>query len=495
MGGKTREYDLIAIGGGPAGMIGATAASVHGKSVAVVESQSELGGAGVNTGTVPSKTLRETALALSGMRSRNLYGVDLSVRREVTVADFLRHQRHVKAGMNSMLSNRLEAYQADVYRGTAAFVDPHTVRLTAQQPGRGGRPLSSADGDVLLRAERLLIATGSAPVRPPIFPFGPGVYDSDTILELDRLPKTMAVVGAGVIGSEYACTFAALGVRVHVIDGRDVLLPFLDAEVSRSLAAVMARDGIEFHWKERVQACNPMKPGSPQEPGTVALALGSGRSLTVDAVLVTAGRKSNVEDLNLSAAGVAVGDRGLVHVDEHFRTNVPHIYAAGDVIGFPALASTSMEQARRAVRHALGLPIRSEISHLLPNGIFTIPEVAMVGETEESLSRQGVDHVVGRASYLDSGRGQIIGDSDGFLKLLFRREDMKLLGVHVLGEQATEVVHIGLMAMLAGATADMFDEACFNLPTLGALYKNATFAAMLNASRPAATPKKGSGPE
>jgi NAD(P) transhydrogenase len=491
MRGETREYDLIAIGGGPAGMTGVTVASVHGKTVAVVESHKELGGASINTGTVPSKTLRETALALSGMRSRKLYGVDLSLRREVTVADFLRHERHVKAGLNAMLSKRLEAYQADVYHGTATFVDPHTVRLTAQPLARGGHPLPSADGDVLLRGERLLIATGSAPVRPPMFPFGPGVYDSDTILELDRLPRTMAVVGAGVIGSEYACTFAALGVQVHVIDGRDVLLPFLDAEVSRSLAAVMAGDGIVFHWKERVQACNAVQPGSPQEPGTFALTLGSGKSLTVDAVLVAAGRKGNVEELNLSAAGVAVGDRGLVHVDEHFRTNVPHVYAAGDIIGFPALASTSAEQARRAVRHALGLAIRSEISHLLPNGIYTIPEVAMVGETEESLSRQGVDHVVGRASYLDSGRGRIIGDSDGFLKLLFRREDMKLLGVHVLGEQATEVVHIGLMAMIAGATAVMFDEACFNLPTLGALYKNATFDAMLNVERAGATPPPG----
>ena len=404
------------------------------------------------------------------------------------MTDFMRHERNVKTGLNAMFSKQLESYQADVYQGTAAFLDPHTVRLTAQSEGRSDHPPASADGDVRLRGEKILIATGSAPVRPPMFPFGSEVYDSDTILDLDRLPKTLAVVGAGVIGSEYACTFAALGVQVHVIDGRDVLLPFLDAEVSRALFAVMARDGIVFHWKERVQACNAVEACPPGDPGRITLVLSSGRSLTVDAVLVAAGRKSNVEDLNLPAAGVAVGDRGLVHVNEHFRTNVPHVYAAGDVIGFPALASTSMEQARFAVRHALGLALRSEISHLLPNGIYTIPEVGMVGETEESLRQKGVDHVVGRASYLDSGRGRIIGDSDGFLKLLFRREDMKLLGVHVLGEQATEVVHIGLMVMLAGATAAMFDEACFNLPTLGALYKFATFDAMLNLHRPGATP-------
>jgi NAD(P) transhydrogenase len=491
---ETKEYNLIVIGGGPAGIFGATTATVLGKTVALVDSHHELGGAGINTGTVPSKTLRETALALSGMRSRDLYGVDLSLRREATVADFLRHERHVKAGLNALAEQRLEAYKADVYCGIGVFVDPHTVRVSAGQTGQTGDQPSTANGDVWLRGERILIATGSAPVRPPTFPFGPRVYDSDTILELDQLPKTMAVVGAGVIGSEYACTFAALGAHVHVIDGRDVLLPFLDTEVSRALAAEMERNGIVFHWKERAQACVTQGPGSVRGPGGVTLTLGSGLLLTIDEVLIAAGRKSNVEDLNLPAAGVAVGDRGLIHVDEHYRTNVPHIYAAGDVIGFPALASTSMEQARRAVRYALGLGIRSELSHLLPNGIYTIPEVGMIGATEEALKRQGVDYVVGRASYRDNARGRIIGDSAGFLKLLFRREDLKLLGVHVMGEQATEIVHIGMMAMLAGATADVFDEACFNLPSLGALYKFATFDAMLQASRPSGTPPPRSGP-
>jgi NAD(P) transhydrogenase len=484
---ETREYDLVVIGGGPAGITGATAASVHGRTVAVVEKCDEIGGAGINTGTVPSKTLRETALALSGMRSRKLYGVDLSLRREANVADFLRHEKNVKAGLDAMFTQKLEAYKADIYHGTAGFLDPHTVRISGLRAG-DGHTLSSANRDMLLRGKSFLIATGSSPVRPPLFPFGPGVYDSDSILELDQLPKTMAVIGAGVIGIEYACTFTALGVKVHVIDGREVLLPFLDAEVSTSLAAVLARGGIMFHWKDRVQACNAVAPGSGREPAGFTLALRSGGSLTVDQVLVAAGRKSNVEDLNLPAAGVTLGDRGLVHVDEHFRTNVPHIYAAGDVIGFPALASTSMEQGRLAVRHALGLARRSELSRLLPNGIYTIPEVAMVGETEESLKSQGVGYVIGRASYLDTGRGRIIGDSDGFLKLLFRREDMKLLGVHVMGEQATEIVHIGLMAMLAGATTEMLDEACFNLPTLGSLYKFATVNAMINVALAGVTP-------
>jgi NAD(P) transhydrogenase len=314
-------------------------------------------------------------------------------------------------------------------------------------------------------------------MRPALFPFNsPEIYDSDTILALDGLPERLAVVGAGVIGSEYACIFAILGTHVDLIDGRDVLLPFLDREVSRALTAAMRRDGVVFHFKEEVRDCRTRGSAG------IRLTLSSRAALTVDAVLVAAGRKSNTERLNVPAAGVAVGERGVIPVDDHFRTVVSHIYAAGDVIGFPALASTSMEQARRAVCHALGLESRVGISHLLPNGIYTIPEVSMVGETEESLREQGVDYVVGRARYEDNARGRIIGDSDGFLKLLFRREDMKLLGVHIMGEQATEIVHVGLMAMLSGCTADIFIEACFNAPTLGALYKNATIDAKLSAS-------------
>ena len=287
----------------------------------------------------------------------------------------------------------------------------------------------------------------------------------------------MAVVGAGVIGSEYACTFAALGTEVHVVDGRDTLLSFLDSEVSRVLTRAMERNGIVFHWKERVTICGPGASGG------ATLSLLSGAPLTVDAILVTAGRKSNVASLNLSAAGVAAGEHGLIAVDDHYQTNVLHISAAGDVIGFPALASTSMEQARRAVRHAFGADLTGRASGMLPTGVYTIPEVSMVGETEESLERAGVDYIVGSGPYLSSARGRIIGDSDGFLKLLFRRSDMKLLGVHAIGEQATELVHVGLMALLTDSSAGVFDEACFNIPTLGALYKVAALDAMTAAAR------------
>lgn len=461
--GKERSYDAVIVGGGPAGIIGAVTAANLGHTVAIVDSHTELGGAGVNTGTVPSKTLRETALALSGMHSRKLYGVDLSLRRDATVSDFLRHEQNVKAGLNTMLSERLEASGAAFYRGIGYFADAHTVRV---------RP-AAGDEEVSLRAENILIATGSAPVRPAVFPFGsPGVYDSDSILRLDKLPQTLAVVGGGVIGSEYASTFAALGTRVYLIDGRNILLPFLDAEVSRALAAAMERNGITFHWNKRVVACRA--DGADK----ITLTLSPDESLIADAVLVAAGRRSNTESLNLAAAGVTANERGLIRVDEHFRTEIPHIYAAGDVVGFPALASTSMQQARLAMKYAFQSDVSSTAFRLLPTGVYTIPEVGMVGDTEESLKQKGISYVVGLGPYQANARGRIVGEDGGFLKLLFQQQNMKLLGVHAMGERATELVHIGLVAMVTNATAELFSDICFNMPTLGELYKLASLDAI-----------------
>jgi NAD(P) transhydrogenase len=340
-----------------------------------------------------------------------------------------------------------------------------------------------------LHGQTILIATGSAPVHPPIFPFGPGVYDSDTILQLDRLPRTLAVVGAGAIGSEYACTFAALGSHVHVIDGRNVLLPYLDTEVSRALTTVMERNGIVFHWKDRALSCAAPGPshGPAREPDRITLTLESGTMLTVDAVLVAAGRKSTIEGLNLSAAGVAAGDRGIVHVDEHGRTNVPDIYAAGDVIGFPTLASTSMEQARRAVRHALGKDARSETQHLLPHGIYTIPEVSMVGDAEESLKRRGVDYVVGRALLVQRPR------PDHRRQRRVPQAPLPPRGHEARGRACPgRAGHRGRPhrddGHARGATAETFDEACFNLPTLGTRYKPATYEALVKVLRSGAWP-------
>ena len=457
------EFDLVVVGGGPAGISGANAVAMFGKRVAIIEKTRVIGGAGINTGTIPSKTLRESALALSGWRSRQLFGVDLSIRREATVTDLMHHEKRVTAAERQRLEDRLSFHHVEIFHGDASFVDPHTIRVTM------------GDGTFkLLQGEKVLIATGSAPLRPPEFPFEDDwVHDSNEILDLKALPKKLVVIGSGVIGSEYACTFAALGAEVHLIDSRDALLPFLDGEVSRAIAAAMTANGIVFHWKERVTKCDIPKPGS------VILTLSSGTIMECDGLLVCAGRCSNTESLNLAAAGLTPGKRGLVVVDSHYRSEVPHIFAAGDVIGPPSLASTSVEQARVAMCHAFDFGMKCEIAPILPTGIYTIPEASMVGETEESLKEKQIDYLVGRARYMDNPRGQIIGDETGFLKLLFRREDLRLLGVHIVGEHATEVVHIGLMALLAEANADIFNRACFNYPTLGDLYKYAAYDAIL----------------
>ena len=462
-------FDLVVIGGGPAGEKGANTAAIFGKRVAIVEKAHVVGGAVANTGTLPSKTLRETALALSGLKARNLYGVDLSLRREATIADFMYHQRSVAASERARILHNLRILNIELYRGAATFVDAHTIRVA--NDGQDGEDRNASD--VLLRAEKILIATGSSPHRPPEFAFeDTRIHDSDEILTLDQLPRSLAIVGAGVIGSEYACTFAALGTKVDVIDGRDALLPFLDEEISLALLAAMENLGIVFHWQEKVEDVATSE-------GHLCLTLTSGKSLKTDGVLIAAGRSSNTADLNLNAAGITAGKRGLLTVNAHFQTEVPDIYAAGDVIGFPALASTSMEQARLAMCHAFDKRIKSEIANVLPTGIFTIPEVSTVGETEGSLKTKSVEYVVGRARYDQNARGQIIGDGTGFLKLLFNSSDMKLLGVHVIGEQASELAHIGLMAMLTGSGVELFNRVCFNYPTLGELYKYAAYDAML----------------
>ena len=459
-----QTYDLIVIGAGPAGVSAATAAALFGRKVIVVEKNAAVGGAGANTGTLPSKTLRETALALSGMKTRRLYGVDLSLRREASVSELLFHERMVKHAEQAQIVGLFDRFGVMIVHGAAEFVDANTIRVLSP----------NKQEDVLLRADKILIAIGSTPVRPELFDFDhPRVLDSDEIVELHEVPKSLAVIGAGVIGSEYACTFAALEGNVDLIDGRDTLLPFLDMEVSQTLAEAMTELGIRFHWKEQVVGCDVTDTG-------VTLHLTSGKTLAADAVLVAAGRTSHSEALHPEAAGIVLGKRGLIPVNAQFQTSVPHIYAVGDVIGFPALASTSAEQGRAAACHACGSEKFSGIAPLLPTGVYTIPEIGCVGETEGSLKSHGVAYIVGRATYAENARGKIIGDTTGFLKLLFRESDMALVGVHVIGEQATELVHIGLMVMRAGAGAEMLLHTCFNYPTLGGLYKRATYDALMN---------------
>lgn len=464
-------FDLVVIGAGPAGVAAADTAALFGKRVAVVERQPAVGGAAVNTGTIPSKTLRETALALAGVRSRALYGVDLSLRRGATVDELLRREREVKSIEATQMRRRIDRHGVTVIQGTGSFLDPHTVQVVHPTP---------PGGVTRLRGEKIVIAIGSQPSRPPQFPFEhPRVHDSDELLFLPAVPRCLAVIGAGVIGSEYACTFATLGTRVHLIDGRDTLLPFLDADLSKALTEAMEQLGVTFWWKQSVAACDAPRTGD------ITLKLASGEELTADQVLVCAGRTSQTAALNVSAVGIGLTSRGLVPVDEHFRTVVPHVYAVGDVVGFPALASTGAEQGRVAACHMFGSNAKEALAKHLPAGIYTIPEVSAVGLTEPQAREKGIDYVVGRADYAENPRGKIIGDRVGFLKLIFRRENMELLGVHVIGEQACELVHIGVTALMVGGGAKLFIDTCFNYPTLGDLYKLATIDALLRRAQDA----------
>jgi NAD(P) transhydrogenase len=455
-----RKYDLVVIGAGPAGEKGAAQAAYFGKSVAIVEAAA-IGGASCNTGTLPSKTLRETSLLLSGAHARELEGIDLSLRREATVRDFLSHEERVTSTERTAAEENLRRHGISVYIGTASFEDAHTVKVA----GADG-------GETRLEADVVLIATGSSPVRPPMYAFEhERVWDSDEILQMAFMPHSMAIVGAGVIGSEYACTFAALGIEVTLIDQRPLLFPILDDDLRDILQRQMEHAGIEFAMGDGVADCQAFED-------RVELKLTSGRVISADVVLVAAGRQANTAELGLEKAGVEMGKRGIICVNEHFQTSVPNIYAAGDVVGHPALASVSMEQARLAMVHAFDLKYKKSVGPVLPTSILTIPEVSTAGKSERDLADAGEPYVVGRAAYGENARGRIIGDTDGLLKLIFSPGDMRLVGVGVVGEGAADLVHVGLMALLAQGTADMFIEACFNYPTLGQLYKYATYDAM-----------------
>jgi NAD(P) transhydrogenase len=456
------SYDLVVIGGGPAGTSGAIAAAMFNKKVALIDNESQIGGAGINTGTIPSKTLRESALLISGSRTRKLLGLKVAFHREANLDEFTYNSMHVTNSERARLEGIMDERNVKRFKGEGVFLDPHTIRIT---------DLQGATQDI--KGDVILIATGSSPSRPAEFMFEhPRIHDSNEILNIQCLPQVLAVIGAGVIGAEYASTFAALGVEVHLIDGREALMSFLDGDISKALEAGMKKNSVNFYFNERVLGCDI------QPPEKIRISLSSGKELIVTDVLVAAGRFSNTEKLNLSSAGLVASKRGLLEVDAEYKTAVSHILAAGDVIGPPALAGTGMEQARLAVSHAFKLYDKKTTS-ILPSGIYTIPEVSMVGKTEEQLKAEGVEYIVGRSDYSQHPRGRIIGDDDGFLKLLFQKDNLKLLGVHVIGEQATEVVHIGLTAMHCNADADLFSRMCFNYPTLGDLYKYAAYDAML----------------
>jgi len=455
--GTAMHYDLLVIGSGPAGQKGAIAAAKLRKRVAVIERRREvMGGVCLHTGTIPSKTMREAILHLTGYRQRAVYGDVYRKKRQITMADLRRKLSQVTQHELEVVQDQLERNGVDVYSGTARFVDPHRVEVT------------SVEGKQALEGDNILIACGTKPARPGHIPFdGKHVFDSDEILALDRIPRSMIVVGAGVIGIEYAIMFATLGVQVTVVDGRDRMLDFCDREIVETLVHHARSLGMVFRLGEEVIGIDVLSQGM------AVVELESGKRLIGETVLFSVGRVGDTDDLNLPAAGLEPDDRGRLWCSEDHQTWAPHIYGAGDVVGFPALASVSMEQGRRAVCHAFGEPY--ERFRYMPYGLFTIPEISMVGDSEQKLTADCVPYEVGVARYREIARGHISGDTQGLLKLMFHRQTRKLLGVHCIGEYATEIVHIGQADMALGGTIDYFRDTVFNYPTMAECYKVAAF--------------------
>jgi NAD(P) transhydrogenase len=446
------DYDLLVIGCGPGGQRAAIAAAKLGRRAAVIEKRDVVGGVCVNTGTIPSKSLREAVLYLTGLSQRDLYGQSYRVKEDITMNDLTRRTHHVVAREIEVVRDQLARNRVVLHQGTAQFIDEHTV---AVRTGAGERRLS---------AEKVIIASGTRPARPPSVAFDDvHVFDSDGILGLGEVPRSLVVVGAGVIGIEYASIFAALGTKVTVIEQRDRMLDFCDEEVVEALQFHLRDLAVTFRFREVVEA------GEVHDGGSVAL-LGSGKAVAADVVMYSAGRQGATDSLDLETIGITPDKRGRIPVDEHYRTNLGHIYAVGDVIGFPALASTSMEQGRLAAYHAFDEPTTA-ITGTMPIGIYTIPEISYVGRTEAELTAQSVPYEVGISRYRELARGQICGDSTGMLKLLVSPVDRKLLGVHLFGTGATEIVHIGQAVMGCAGTVDYLVNAVFNYPTLAEAYK------------------------
>lgn len=474
---QIKKYDLIVLGSGPAGEKGAAQAAYFGKQVAMIERDYYLGGATASD-TIPSKTLRETSLALSGIRARRLHGVDLALKRKATVKDFLYHERMVKHSERVRIMHNMQKHNVDIINGTGSFLDKNTIKIES----KGKAPK-------FVKSDIILIATGSSPRRPDNFPKDPRIYDSNSILNIKNIPKKMVVIGGGVIGCEYACTFAALGIEVTLIHNREIFLPFLDCDVSHALENSMSKMGINIIKLDGVESCKV-------KTNWLELHLNSGRIIKTEAIMLATGRISNTNKLDLINAGIKTGKYGILIVNKNYQVINPEtkkpiqgIYAAGDVIGGPALASTSMEQARFAMIKAFNLePYKEKVAPILPLGIYTIPECALAGRTEEQCREEDIDYIVGQALYNQNARGIIIGDNEGFLKLIFEFNKnlncpMKLLGVHIIGEIASELIHIGVNALIMNASSNLFIDTCFNYPTLGELYKYATYDAMGNRAK------------
>jgi NAD(P) transhydrogenase len=461
------SYDLVVIGSGPAGEKAAVKAAYFGRKVALVEKASVLGGAGSNTGTLPSKTLKETALYYSGKLERGLYGVDKGLMRSAQVGDFLFRQRKVTAWAEAQTRANLQRHKVDLYQGFASFDDAHHVRVTAP------------DSSHVLRGEYVIIATGSYPFHPEGTPFdGVRVHDSDTILQLQDFPRSICIVGAGVIGCEYATIFGTMGTKVHLINDKDQVLSFLDDEIAGALVEQMGRDGIEIAFNASVTSLHvPEQAGQP-----LRVALSTGKTVEVDMFLFAAGRSGATKGLGCERAGVTVGKREAIVVDESYRTSAPNIYAVGDVIGFPALASTSMDQGRVAVSHIFKTKDLDSLPKIFPYGIYTVPEVSMVGHTERETAKLFPSSCVGLARHEHMPRGMIMGAKDGFLKLVFTKSDLIIRGVHIVGPLASELIHFGQGLVDGKKTLMDVVSTVFNYPTLHELYKYAAYDGLGNAS-------------
>ncbi len=452
------DFDVVVIGTGPGGQKAAIAAAKLGKRVAVVERRNMIGGVCINTGTIPSKTLREAVLYLTGLNQRELYGASYRVKDEITVADLGMRTQHVIGREIQVIRSQLGRNHVTLLQGTGRFLDPHTIGITDDEEEKK------------VTADKIVIATGTSPARPATVQFDDRtVIDSDAILHLEKVPETLVVVGAGVIGIEYASMFAALGTKVTVVERRERMLDFCDLEIVEALKYHLRDLAVTFRFGETVAAVERRSRGA-------LTVLESGKRIPADCVMYSAGRQGRTAELCLEAAGLTADDRGRIAVDENYATSVPHIYAVGDVIGFPALAATSLEQGRLAAHHARGEPA-GEMHHEAPIGIYTIPEISFVGKSEDELTRDKIPFEVGVSRYRELARGQIIGDSYGMLKLLVSTEDRRLLGVHVFGTGATELVHIGQTVMGCGATVDYLVNAVFNYPTLAESYKVAALDA------------------
>jgi NAD(P) transhydrogenase len=455
----SEHYDLCVIGCGPAGEKGAAQAAYFGKKVCIVERSPKPGGAAVNTGTIPSKTLRETALYFSGLRQRGMYGVDYRVKSDLSVGDFMYRERTVVESAWAMIEHNLARHGIARVQGHARFTSPDAIEVTRfKEDARR------------ITADVFLLATGSRPSHPPEIPFdGRIVVDSDDVLSLTAIPKRLVVIGGGVIGCEYAGIFAALGVRVTIVNAKERLLMQLDADLSDALRQEMTR-------RLNIQVVlDTTVSGIRVDADVASVTLSDGRVVDADCVLYCAGREGNAHDLGLDVAGVRTNQRGFVTVDAQFRTQNPRIFAAGDLVGFPALASTAMEQARVAMCHAFDLKYKTAVSNVLPYGVWTVPEIATVGLGEDDARGQGINIEVGKAYFRDNPRGQIIGDTEGFVKLVFRVDDQALVGASVVGEGACELIHIPAAVIQLGGSLDYFIQCVFNYPTLSDAFKYAAY--------------------